>query len=83
MELLAEIRRIEPQLPIVVMTAWGTVGLAVAAMQAGAADFIEKPWDNERLLSILRNQLALADSQRRGNLPTPTASRTYRRASTS
>ena len=67
LELLEKIRQLDPELPIIVMTAWGTVGLAVAAMQAGASDFIEKPWDNERLLSVLRNQLALADSQRRGN----------------
>ncbi len=45
------------------MTAWGTIDLAVEAMRLGAGDFIEKPWDNQRLMSVLRNQLALADSR--------------------
>jgi DNA-binding NtrC family response regulator len=41
------------------MTAWGSIGLAVEAMRRGAQDFIEKPWDNERLLAVLRTQVAL------------------------
>ncbi len=45
------------------MTAWGTIDLAVEAMRLGAGDFIEKPWDNQRLMSVIRNQLALADSR--------------------
>src|SRR5262249_38636324 len=45
--------------PIIAMTAWGTIDLAVEAMRRGAGDFIEKPWDNRRLVSVLRNQLAL------------------------
>ncbi len=65
LELLARLRALDPGLPVVVMTAWGSVDLAVRAMQAGASDFIEKPWDNTRLLSILRNQLALAAAGRR------------------
>jgi len=58
-ELIQQLRAIESSLPIVVMTAWGTIDLAVQAMRHGAADFVEKPWDNHRLLSILRNQIAL------------------------
>ena len=64
-ELIQQLRTLEAQLPIVVMTAWGTIDLAVQAMRHGAADFIEKPWDNHRLLSILRNQIALGQAQRR------------------
>jgi len=64
LDLLAGIRAIDAEVPVVAMTAWGSIELAVKAMQAGAGDFIEKPWDNRRLLSVLRNQLALADSRR-------------------
>ena len=47
-------------LPVVVMTAWGSVDLAVEAMRRGARDFIQKPWENERLSSIVRTQLELS-----------------------
>ena len=63
--LLAGLRRADPNLPVVVMTAWGSIELAVAAMRSGAQDFIEKPWDNTRLVSVLRNQLRLGSLQRR------------------
>jgi DNA-binding NtrC family response regulator len=59
LELLASIRQSDPQVPIVVMTAYANVDLAVEAMRRGANDFIQKPWDNPRLLSILRTQLEL------------------------
>lgn len=59
LELLKSMRQIDPTMPVVVMTAWGTVDLAVQAMQSGANDFVEKPWDNNRLLSVVRNQLEL------------------------
>lgn len=49
--------------PIVVMTAWSSVELSVQAMQKGANDFLEKPWKNERLLSVINNQLQLAKSR--------------------
>src|SRR5947209_16062067 len=45
-DLLARVREIDPQLPVVVMTAWGSVEVAVEAMQRGASDFVQKPWDN-------------------------------------
>jgi DNA-binding NtrC family response regulator len=57
--LIEKLRALDPELPIVAMTAWGTIDLAVEAMRRGAGDFIEKPWDNRRLVSVLRNQLAL------------------------
>jgi DNA-binding NtrC family response regulator len=63
--LLSGLRRLDPGLPVVVMTAWGSIELAVAAMRSGAQDFIEKPWDNTRLISVLRNQLRLGSLQRR------------------
>lgn len=59
LELLRSVRQLEPELPVIVMTAWGTIDVAVAAMREGASDFIEKPWDNQRLLSVLRNQVEL------------------------
>jgi DNA-binding NtrC family response regulator len=65
LDLLARLRQTDPNLPIIVMTAWATVGLAVEAMRAGARDFIEKPWDNQRLLSVVRNQLELGRALRR------------------
>lgn len=65
LELLARLRAFDEQLPVVVMTAWGSVGLAVEAMRRGARDFVEKPWDNQRVLSILRTQAELGRALRR------------------
>lgn len=65
-DLLARLQALDPILPIVVMTAWGSVELAVEAMRRGARDFIQKPWDNARLLSIVRTQVELSDALRRG-----------------
>ena len=66
LELLEKLQGLDSTLPVVVMTAWGSVEIAVQAIRLGARDFIEKPWDNDRLLSILRNQVALCRSLRRG-----------------
>jgi DNA-binding NtrC family response regulator len=63
--LLTDLKRSDPELPVVVMTAWGSIELAVEAMRRGAGDFIEKPWDNARLASVLRNQVALGAATRR------------------
>lgn len=57
--LLQALKKQDPDFPVVVMTAWGSIDLAVEAMRLGAGDFIEKPWDNARLLTVLGNQLAL------------------------
>jgi len=65
LDLLAQIRSADETTPVVVMTAWGSVSLAVEAMRRGARDFIEKPWDNERLLAILRTQRDLGRALRR------------------
>jgi DNA-binding NtrC family response regulator len=66
LELLPRIQAVDPTLPVIVMTAWGSVDLAVEAMRRGARDFIQKPWDNARLLAILRTQMELAQALRRG-----------------
>jgi DNA-binding NtrC family response regulator len=63
LDLLRELKKLDAELPVVVMTAWGTIHLAVEAMRHGAGDFIEKPWDNQRLISVIGNQLALARSR--------------------
>jgi DNA-binding NtrC family response regulator len=67
LDLLTRIHAADESLPVVVMTAWGSVKLAVEAMRRGARDFIEKPWENERLLSILRTQIELARALRRAS----------------
>jgi DNA-binding NtrC family response regulator len=64
--LVDELHRRHPELPVVVMTAWATVEVAVRAMRHGANDFLEKPWNNQRLLSVLRNQVQLAQARQRG-----------------
>ena len=59
LDLLSEIVALDSSIPVIVMTAWGNVRLAVEAMRRGARDFIQKPWENERLLAILRTQVEL------------------------
>jgi DNA-binding NtrC family response regulator len=59
LDLLSQIVSLEATLPVIVMTAWANVELAVEAMRRGARDFVQKPWENERLLSILRTQVEL------------------------
>ena len=65
LDLLQSIREADPLLPVVVMTAWGSVEGAVEAMRRGARDYIEKPWDNARLVATLRTQVELARALRR------------------
>src|SRR5437667_2556947 len=65
LDLLSRIQAIGSTLPVFVMTAWGSVELAVEAMRRGARDFVQKPWENQRLLSILRTQLELSRALRR------------------
>jgi len=66
LELVTKLQTVDGTLPVVVMTAWSSVELAVQAIRVGARDFVEKPWNNDRLLSILRNQVALSRALRRG-----------------
>ncbi len=59
LDLLSQIVSLDATIPVIVMTAWANVELAVEAMRRGARDFVQKPWENERLLSILRTQVEL------------------------
>ena len=66
LDLLARLQLLDSTIPVVVMTAWGSVEVAVEAMRRGARDFIQKPWENERLLSIIRTQIELGRALRKG-----------------
>ncbi len=66
LEVIPKIQALDSTLPIVVMTAWATIDLAVEAMKRGARDFVPKPWDNARLLTIVRTQIELASALRKG-----------------
>jgi DNA-binding NtrC family response regulator len=65
LDLLERLRQMDSSLPVIVMTAWGSVDLAVEAMRRGARDFVQKPWDNARLLATVRTQVELGKSLRR------------------
>ena len=65
LEVIPRIQALDETLPLVVMTAWATIDLAVEAMKLGARDFVPKPWDNDRLLAIIRTQIALGSALRK------------------
>jgi DNA-binding NtrC family response regulator len=65
LDLISQLRSHDSTLPIVVMTAWGSVEVAVEAMRRGARDFVQKPWENARVLTIVRTQVELARALRR------------------
>jgi DNA-binding NtrC family response regulator len=65
MDLLTRMHAVYPNLPVVVMTAWGSVDGAVEAMRRGARDYVSKPWDNQRLIATLRTQVELGRALRR------------------
>jgi DNA-binding NtrC family response regulator len=67
LDLLTAIQKVDSTLPVIVMTAWSSVELAVEAMRLGARDFLQKPWENARLLSIVRTQIDLRQALRRAN----------------
>ncbi len=66
LDLLRDVRTLDDALPVVVMTAWSSVEVAVEAMRRGAGDFVEKPWDDNRLIAIVQTQTALGRALRRG-----------------
>jgi DNA-binding NtrC family response regulator len=66
LDLLSQLTALDVDVPVIVMTAWGSVELAVEAMRRGARDFIQKPWDNARLVAVVRTQMELARALRRG-----------------
>ena len=65
LDLLPRIQALDSTLPIIVMTAWGSIESTVEAMRRGARDYIEKPWDNDRLLATISSQLELVQAVRR------------------
>ena len=65
LDLLSRIQSLDSSLPIIVMTAWSSIELAVEAMRLGARDFLQKPWENARLLTILKTQIDLRQALRR------------------
>ena len=65
LDLLAGIQEFDARLPVIVMTAWGNIDLAVESIKRGARDFIQKPWENERLLSLIRVHAELRQALRR------------------
>jgi DNA-binding NtrC family response regulator len=65
LDLLARLKEIDPRLPVIVMTAWGNIDLAVESIKRGARDFIQKPWENERLISLIRVHAELHQALRR------------------
>jgi two-component system, NtrC family, response regulator len=60
LKLLADIKELRPELPVILITAWGSIELAVRGVKAGAADFVTKPWNNEQLLQAVETALGLA-----------------------
>ena len=64
LDLIERMRSLDPSVPVVVMTAWGSVEGAVAALRRGARDYVQKPWDNDRLLQTLRTQIELSRALR-------------------
>src|ERR1700761_3823948 len=67
LDLLTAIQLLDSTLPVVVMTAWSSVEVAVEAMRRGARDFLQKPWENTRLLAILRTQIDLRQALRKAS----------------
>src|SRR5215218_4248597 len=59
LELLASIRRLRPRMPVILITAWGSIGLAVEGMKAGASDFVTKPWTNQQMVQAVQTALGL------------------------
>lgn len=81
LDLLARLKAAENAPPIVVMTGWATVGLAVEAMQQGIGDFVEKPWVNSRLLDILQRQVQIGRDRRQARQQAIASTRAQERES--
>ncbi|MGA2421803.1 MAG: sigma-54 dependent transcriptional regulator [Candidatus Acidiferrum sp.] len=67
LDLLTRIQQLDATLPVVVMTAWSSIEVAVEAMRRGARDFLQKPWENTRLIAILRTQIDLRQALRKAS----------------
>ena len=68
LDLISQVQAVDHDLPIVVMTAWATVDLAVESMRLGVRDFVQKPWENSRLLRKLRTQIEQGQERRRQHI---------------
>jgi len=68
LDLLGAIRRLRPDVPVVLITAWGSIDLAVRGMKAGAADFITKPWTNQQVLQVVRTATGLGAARDSGDV---------------
>lgn len=79
-EMLRKIKVLRPELPVIMLTAWGTIPLAVTSMGYGAADFMTKPWSNEDLVRKLRRVLAESDAAQASEAPVETLDALERRA---
>jgi DNA-binding NtrC family response regulator len=66
LQLIADIKQLDEQLPVVVMTGYSSIEVAVEAMKLGAVDFVQKPWGNDRLLSVIQAQIRIGDMQHQG-----------------
>lgn len=64
-DLLGRVQQHDSLLPVIVMTGWGSVDLAVEAMRRGVCDFVQKPWDNQQLVTTLRNEIDKGRTRRR------------------
>ncbi|OUJ72195.1 sigma-54-dependent transcriptional regulator [Hymenobacter crusticola] len=62
LRLLGQVKEISPKVPVILITGWGSISLAVEGMKAGAAEFVTKPWNNEALLQTIRTSLSLAEA---------------------
>ena len=65
LDLLPRLQKLDNTLPVIVMTAWSSIETAVEAMRTGARDYVEKPWDNDRLIATLRTQIELGQALRK------------------
>ena len=80
LHLLAQVKQVAPQVPVVLITGWGSIGLAVEGMKAGAAEFVTKPWHNEALLQTIHTVLSLsAGPGETAAAPEPESAATSRR----
>ena len=68
LDLISSIRKINPNVPVLVITAWGTIELAVEALQRGASDFIQKPWTNSQLIQKTRDLIERAEQARKAKV---------------
>ncbi len=72
LQLLARIKEMSPRTPVLLITAWGSIGLAVQGIKAGATDFITKPWNNQQMLQLIQTALDISSAEAEGKEGNPT-----------